>query len=133
MALLNWQSSTFADLMEKLDSLLLSEEMYKRQHSHTTWLKKGDRNTKWFLKKVSNRRRKNAIKRLRDESGEWQESLEGIEATVLDYLSNIFKLQGVLPNALHSVLEATIPSVLIVANKALLAQITAEEVKTVVF
>lgn len=82
---------------------------------------------------MSNRLRKNVIKGLRDESGGWQESPEGIETTVLDYLSNIFKLQCVLPSALHSVLEGTIPLVSNVANEALLVQVTAKEVNYVVF
>ncbi|KAM1400893.1 hypothetical protein ACFX2F_028112 [Malus domestica] len=61
-----------------------------------------DCNTKWFHKKASNRRRKNFIKGLRDE--------------------------GILPNALQTVLNAIVPCVTSAMNEDLLAPVIVEEI-----
>ncbi|KAM1836892.1 hypothetical protein ACFX13_019061 [Malus domestica] len=55
-----------AELLGQLDSLLGREETYWSQRSRVQWLQEGDRNTKFFHLRVSNRKRKNTIKGLRD-------------------------------------------------------------------
>lgn len=62
------------NLMKEQDSLLSREETYWRQRSQATWLRDGDRNTKWFHRRSSNRKQNNHIKRLRDVAEVWQDS-----------------------------------------------------------
>ena len=46
--------------------------------SHIRWLKEGDHNTWYFHARASQRRRRNAIHRLRDHIDLWYEKAEGI-------------------------------------------------------
>ncbi|KAL5538322.1 hypothetical protein UlMin_043071 [Ulmus minor] len=46
---------------KNLNSLLDKEERYWRQRSRVSWLKDGDRNTKFFHRKATARRKKNEI------------------------------------------------------------------------
>lgn len=92
--------------MGQLDALLIREETFWRQRSRTQWMKEGDRNTRFFHQRASNRRRKNTIKGLRDEAELWQDSPDGIEHVVVDYFQKIFRSQGVLPNAMREVTDA---------------------------
>ena len=58
---------------KELDELLLKEEMMWRQRSRSLWLREGDKNTKYFQRKASWRRKKNTISKLKDEEGVWVE------------------------------------------------------------
>ncbi|KAG4171454.1 hypothetical protein ERO13_A12G210150v2, partial [Gossypium hirsutum] len=55
----------------KLDYLHAREERYWAQRSRAQWLKEGDRNTKYFYAKATGRLKKNSIKRIKDEIGNW--------------------------------------------------------------
>lgn len=46
---------------------------------------------KFFHAIASQRHRKNCIMGLMNSDGRWQEDQEGIEGTILDYFSSIFK------------------------------------------
>ncbi|KAL5573276.1 hypothetical protein UlMin_022873 [Ulmus minor] len=75
----------------KLNDLLLKEETYWRQRSRVSWLKDGDRNTKFFHRKASNRRSNNEILGLFDAVGCWQDDLGVVKGIIGDYFSNILK------------------------------------------
>ncbi|WVZ54295.1 hypothetical protein U9M48_005117 [Paspalum notatum var. saurae] len=53
----------------KLERLQDQLHVYWKQRAHTAWLTKGDRNTKFFHAYASERRRRNHIKKLKDDSG----------------------------------------------------------------
>lgn len=65
-------------LTEELDEMLLREEIMWRQRSRATYLREGDRNTKWFQRKATWRKKKNSIMKLKDENGEWVENMSSI-------------------------------------------------------
>ncbi|KAM1093085.1 hypothetical protein ACFX2I_020204 [Malus domestica] len=125
--------SRHTEVMEKLDPLLSCEETYWRQRSRTTLLK--EREIEIQNGSIRRHRIGEGILhlRVRDSSGVWQEFPGGIKDTVLEYFFNIFKSQGVFPNALHSMLEAITPSVFVDVNANLLAPIMAEEIECAVF
>ncbi|TYH01220.1 hypothetical protein ES288_A09G040300v1 [Gossypium darwinii] len=54
----------------KLGSFYDMEEKYWAHRAHFQWLKKGDRNTRFFHVRASGRRKKNSIERLKDAHGE---------------------------------------------------------------
>ncbi|XP_074313616.1 uncharacterized protein LOC141648798 [Silene latifolia] len=56
-------------LIAEIASLYKQEEQYWRQRSRALWLKDGDRNTKFFHSRAGERKRKNFIGKLIDDSG----------------------------------------------------------------
>uniref|UniRef100_A0A8R7V269 Reverse transcriptase domain-containing protein n=1 Tax=Triticum urartu TaxID=4572 RepID=A0A8R7V269_TRIUA len=58
---------------KELDELLLREEILWRQRSRATYLREGDRNTEWFHRQATWRRKQNSITKLMNEKGEWIE------------------------------------------------------------
>lgn len=57
------------NLRKEINDLLDSEEIMWQQQAKVQWLKLGDRNTKYFHSKASERRRKNTILGLENEDG----------------------------------------------------------------
>ena len=55
------KKAEFLENSKKLDELLCRQEIYWAQRSRIQWLKHGDRNTKFFHSKASQRRRRNYI------------------------------------------------------------------------
>ena len=56
-------------ITDRMNELLYQEEMLWMQRSRITWLKEGDRNTKYFQSKAVWRARKNKIRELHDNNG----------------------------------------------------------------
>ena len=52
----------YLSVSKHLDDLLLKQEIYWAQWCRIPWLKHGDKNTKYFHSKASQRRRRNHIK-----------------------------------------------------------------------
>jgi hypothetical protein len=57
------------NLEAKLDGLLLKEEQWWAQRAKTSWLKHGDKNSKFFHFKASQRHRKNKINFIQNPEG----------------------------------------------------------------
>lgn len=106
---------------------------YWKQRSKVTWLKDGDRNTKFFHRKASNRRAKNRLRGLYDNHGVWQSSDKGIEKVVLGYFSNMFKAVDSDVDHMHSVVNLIQPRVTTEMNSDLCAPYTALEVRVALF
>ncbi|KAL0355668.1 UNVERIFIED_CONTAM: LINE-1 retrotransposable element O protein [Sesamum radiatum] len=74
----------------ELEGLLLEDEVYWRQRGKIQWLKGGDKNTSFFHRAASNRKRINSIFRLRDAHGNWIEKNEEIRNWIETYFRGIF-------------------------------------------
>lgn len=83
-------TATYHLLMSQLDSLLSREEAFWKQRSKVSWLKEGDRNTRFFHQRASNRKQRNYVKGLRDNTGRWREDEQGLQSVVLDYFTHLF-------------------------------------------
>ena len=75
---------------KKLDDLLLKQEINWAQRSGVAWLKHGDRNTKIFHSKASQRQRRNHIKGIMNSYEHWVEEMEDVARVVVDYFENLF-------------------------------------------
>ena len=57
-------------------------------------MKHGDKNTKFFLSKASQRRRRNLIQGIRDQQQNWVEKIEDIVGVATNYFDSIFSSGG---------------------------------------
>lgn len=76
--------------ISEMNELLYREEMLWLQRSRVSWLKEGDRNTKFFHQRATWRARRNRIKRLKDDNGEWCANQQNMEGMVNDYFRNLY-------------------------------------------
>lgn len=99
------------DLEHKLDDLHAKNEVHWYMRSRVADVKDGDRNTKYYHHKASQRKRRNTIKGIYDDSGIWQTEEEKIEGEVETYFRYIFssinpsegEYEEVLKHVSHSV------------------------------
>ncbi|KAL6211599.1 hypothetical protein ACLB2K_016822 [Fragaria x ananassa] len=120
-------------LCQRLNELMSIDEVYWRQRSRAIWLKDGDRNSKFFHKSASNRRKKNKLKGLYDRQGVWQNTPQGIEEVVISYFQDLFARQEPDLVAQNTVLQTIQPRVTSEMNQTLLAPYSMEEVKVALF
>ena len=101
------------------------------QRSRANWLSQGDRNTSFFHSFASARRKKNLIKRLKDNNNNWVEGTDLLKLLIQNYFANLFTSEiDVIDPA---VLEKVQPRVTQEMNAKLLAPFSAEEVKKAAF
>ena len=70
------------------------ECVFLKQKSGIKWLHEGDANAAFFHAIVNQKRSKNFIVRIKDESGAWLESADLIKTLVIDFYSKIFSSDG---------------------------------------
>uniref|UniRef100_A0A803LGQ4 CCHC-type domain-containing protein n=1 Tax=Chenopodium quinoa TaxID=63459 RepID=A0A803LGQ4_CHEQI len=73
-----------------LEALYKLEESYWYARARLNELRDGDKNTKYFHHKASQRKVQNRIKGLFDENGEWFEERADLERLISAYFSNLF-------------------------------------------
>ena len=116
---------------KKLDDLLLKQEIYWAQRSRISWLKHGDKNTKYFHSKASQRWRRNMIQGVKDQHNNWVEEIEDIAGVVTKYFENIFKLGAC--ERLDECLEAVQHKVNMEMQEILSREYSANEIKAALF
>uniref|UniRef100_A0A803PC18 Reverse transcriptase n=1 Tax=Cannabis sativa TaxID=3483 RepID=A0A803PC18_CANSA len=105
------------------------EEILWKQRSRALWLAHGDRNTKCFHHKASQRKKKNAISGLFDEQRRWCKKDSEIVEILVRYYSNFFSSSG-QKEYLADTLTRCVPNRLSQHdNDRLLEEFTEEEVK----
>ena len=104
-------------------------EVFWRQCSRVSWLKEGDRNTKYFHAKASSRRKRNSIIGLFDDNGVWM-TLEGI---IGRYFSSIFESSRPSEEQMVVVLETVEARLPINMRDSLDVIFTADEVRCASF
>ena len=94
-------------IRKKTNDLLDSEEIMWHRRSSVQWLGLGDRNTKYFHMRASDRRRRNTINSIMDENGNWHDSIDGIAEVDVSYFENLYTTS--YPTRISEILD-TIPT-----------------------
>lgn len=71
-------------------NLLGKQKIYRKQRTKLFWLREGDRNTCFFHKHASTRKKTNVLTRIKDDNEEWCETNEEIKGVITEYFSQLF-------------------------------------------
>ncbi|XP_057428472.1 uncharacterized protein LOC130721892 [Lotus japonicus] len=74
----------------QLDGLLEQEEKWWKQRSRATWLRDGDKNTRFFHQKATQRRKRNMIEKIEDDRGKEYIEDRDIARVLIDYFVQLF-------------------------------------------
>ncbi|XP_074378269.1 uncharacterized protein LOC141719789 [Apium graveolens] len=114
----------------KLDSIFNQREIFWRQRSKQLWLQAGDKNSKYFHKTASARRRNNHIQKIQDGNGNWLDWEHGLPELIMDYFSNMF---AATESDSQVVVEGVPSTITNAQNEELLRPVVEEEVKEALF
>ena len=78
------------ELSVLIENLLEQDEIYWAQRGRINWLKKGDSKSSNFQHCATARRRRNLIKKLKNDSQAWVEGNDNLRPLVCDYFSSLF-------------------------------------------
>ena len=95
------------------------------------WLKHGDKNTKFFHSKASQRRRRNHIKGIKNLQKHWVEEVEDIAKVAIEYFDNLFSASSC--DQVEECLETVSAKVTPDMQNLLSNDFTAKEIKIAVF
>uniref|UniRef100_A0A803P3X8 Reverse transcriptase domain-containing protein n=1 Tax=Cannabis sativa TaxID=3483 RepID=A0A803P3X8_CANSA len=112
-----------------LNAVEEKEEILWRQRSRAIWLAHGDRNTKYFHHKASQRKKKNTIKGLFDEQRRWCTKENEIEDILIGYYTDLFSSTGPKINLTDRLIQCVPNRLNQMDNDVLLEEFTEEEVK----
>ncbi|CAN0860154.1 LINE-1 retrotransposable element ORF2 protein [Linum grandiflorum] len=126
----NWRSRKRKMELELKDLLYKNEQRWK-QRARMDWLKDGDKNTKVFHAKATKRRKKNTIKRLRDDQGRLFVGQSEVTECLLTFFSDLYKSNAAEADwRLVDVVEKKVTDDM---NRSLLRPFTGEEIKCALF
>ena len=91
------------------------------------WLGLRDRNTKYFHSKALHRRRKNTIKCILDEEGNWHDSPDSIAEVAISYFKNLYSFA--YPTHISEVLDTIPTKVTEDMNQSLIKEFTRKEIE----
>ncbi|XP_008220866.1 PREDICTED: uncharacterized protein LOC103320900 [Prunus mume] len=111
-----WNTQVYGQIFQKNKRILARLQGIQR----VSWLRSGDRNTKFFHITTLVKRRRNRIERLKDNNGDWISSKEGLKALVVKYFHGIF-LDGAV-----DIINSPLPSLFAHIPKADLAAVSKE-------
>ncbi|XP_030479177.1 uncharacterized protein LOC115696415 [Cannabis sativa] len=121
------------NLQSQLDALLYKEEVYWKQRSRVNWLRAGDKNTKFFHRFASHRKKNNTIKYLKDDLGNSTNNPEAMFSIVSSFFTTLFSSEGCDAEATSQILDCLGPPLDESDVEYLASPYTAQEVKKAVF
>jgi hypothetical protein len=115
----------------RMDKLLYHEEMMWLQRSCITWLKEGDRNTKFFHHRATGHAKKNRIKCLKKQDGQITKDTAQMQNMTTNFFKDLYKAGvGVQPTHITSLLQPMISQEM---NGGLCKEFTDEEISSAMF
>ena len=118
-------------IKSKLKELVAQENTYWHQRSKISWMKDGNRNSKFFHAMASQRKRSNEILMLQDSSSKWHSQQFDLQRVASDYFQSIFTSASTssVQHVINNIHEVVTPDM----NGTLLAEFTHDEVKRALF
>jgi hypothetical protein len=126
-----YSSSEVNTLRREVNILIEKEEIFWRQRSRVSWLKEGDRNTKFFHACASQRKKANLITGLRDDHGVWKNEAGAISNLAVNYFQHLFVSSD--PDCIREVVDQIDALVTPAMNDALLKDLSSEEIHSALF
>ena len=114
-------------LRYKLEKLEDQRDLYWRQMAKVHWLQNGDRNTGFFHRYASERRRWNRISKLVNDAGDVVTDLAGIHELVTNYYQTLFTSHA--GNRYNELLQQVPSNVTREMNSSLQGEYSDEEIK----
>jgi len=115
----------------EMNEVLYREEMMWLQRSRISWLKEGDRNTKFFHRKAVWRSRKNKIKKLKADNGQWCDDPAGMAGMASHFFQNLYKKDDhVTPDHMVNMFSEKVTAEM---NDLLCRDFTDEEISNALF
>lgn len=112
------------ELHLQIENLLEQEKIYWMQRGRADWLFRGDQNTEFFHRAATGRRKKNFIKKLKGELGDWIEQEDLLKGHVASYFEGLFSSEVHDPD--QAVLDKVKPRVSPEMNDELMKPYTRE-------
>ncbi|XP_056698562.1 uncharacterized protein [Spinacia oleracea] len=119
------------NIAEELDDLHRLEESYWHARARANELRDGDKNTKYFHHKASQRRKRNRIVGLNDNNGEWRTKPEELDEIITTYFEGLFATSN--PTGFEEALEGVERKVSEVMNGRLDKEPSGEEIREALF
>jgi hypothetical protein len=118
-------------LEKEMDELLYREEIIWMQRSRIAWLREGDRNTKYFHRRASWRKKKNRIRKLKRPNGSWTCDTAEMEGLATDFFQSLFtRDEAVNPNIITDLISPCITDDM---NNNLCAPFSEKEISDALF
>lgn len=118
-------------VQERIVELNHREEIMWKQCSRIMWLAEGDKNTRFFHLRASQRRRKNKITKLRKPDGEFTENEVKMGALASAFYKDLYTSEGT--EDMERVLSTVPTKVTTAMNEQLLMAFEKEEIKRALF
>jgi hypothetical protein len=127
----NADSQSIRQASDHMQELLYKEELLWLQRSRISWLKEGDRNTRFFHQKTVWRARRNKIKKLKDDDGVWKDVPTDMERMATSYFKELFTRDPSVNS--ERLLDLTQQKVTSEMNENLCKDFTDEEISDALF
>lgn len=127
----NTSAEEVAEVQEQLRLALVEEETFWRNKSRVLWLEEGDKNTKFFHGLTQQRRARNRNTGILTFEGICTEKESEIKNTTARYFQEMFSSSVV--SDLETSLAHVPMSVIAAMNEALTREVSAVEIKAIVF
>ncbi|XP_071921713.1 uncharacterized protein [Coffea arabica] len=88
------RKAILADIKGQLKAAYRKEENFWSQKARISWLRKGDKNTKYFHTYVNGRRVSNRIRNLQRENGSWTENEDEVVTEISDFFKELLTVGG---------------------------------------
>ncbi|KAK1598491.1 hypothetical protein QYE76_048259 [Lolium multiflorum] len=115
----------------RLSALYQREETMWRQRSRVQWLAEGDKNTRFFHLRASQRKKKNRVARLKKPDGSFTEDDGEMAQLTGEFYEDLYRSEGV--SNMEEVIDVIPRKVTAQMNDNLLKPIKGEEVKSALF